>query len=152
MKLTKIISLIALVVIIFIGGYFTGYINNNEASREIRIGYKNNVNPNQVDDKNIFTDTENQTIIDNFMMIYLHKEKVTDTQMDLENPDIYLNVINPKRSIGLIESRLWFNDRGAIIGERVGESWDEVEFFQIDNSDATYIKETIDYQEENTGD
>ncbi|MFC4025529.1 hypothetical protein ACFOUV_17245 [Oceanobacillus longus] len=151
MKSIKIISVIAIVIIIFLGGYFTGNINNNEASRELRIGYKNNENPNQVDYSNIFTDTENQTIIDNFMMIYLHRDKLTNVNQDVENPDIYIVVMSPKQSVGLIDSRVWFIDEGAIIGERIGESWNQVEYYQIDKSDVNYIKEIIDYQEDEEG-
>ncbi|MGJ9459870.1 hypothetical protein [Oceanobacillus sp. CF4.6] len=130
------------------GGYFTGNINNNEASRELRIGYKNNENPNQVDYSNIFTDTENQTVIDNFMIIYLHRDKIANVNLDVENPDIYISLISPKQSVGLTDSKVWFIDEGAIIGERIGESWDQVEYYQIDKSDANYIKENIDYQED----
>jgi hypothetical protein len=147
MKSAKVISVTALVIIIFLGGYFAGSINNNEASREIKIGYNNSDNPNQVDYNHIFTDTENQTIIDNFMMIYLHKEKITNVNLDVENPDIYISLMSPRQSVGLIDSRVWFTDEGAIIGERRGESWDRVEYYQIDESDANYIKENIDHQE-----
>jgi ABC-type oligopeptide transport system substrate-binding subunit len=147
MKSAKVISVIAFVIIIFLVGYVAGSINHNEASREIKIGYNNSDNPNRVDYNHIFTDTENQTIIDNFMMIYLHKEKITNVNLDVENPDIYISLMSPRQSVGLIDSRVWFTDEGAIIGERRGESWDRVEYYQIDESDANYIKENIDYQE-----
>ncbi|MGG3928693.1 hypothetical protein ABET51_22320 [Metabacillus fastidiosus] len=147
MKWIKIISIIAIAIIIFLGGYFTGSINNNEASTEIRIGYKNSNNPDQIDYSTIFTNIENQDIVDNFIMIYLQKEKITNVNPDTENPDIYIDVISPKRSVGLIDSKVSFTNEGAIIGKRSGESWDEVEYYKIDKEDANYIKENIDYKE-----
>lgn len=147
LKWIKIISIIAIAIIIFFGGYFTGSINNNKASTEIRIGYKNSNNPDQIDYSTIFTNIENQDIVDNFIMIYLQKERIMNANPDTENPDIYIDVISPKRSVGLIDSKVWFTNEGAIIGKRSGESWDEIEYYKIDKEDANYIKENIDYKE-----
>ena len=116
-------------------------------SREIRVGYQNSANPNGIDYPTIFTDTKNQTIIDNLQMIYLHKEKIENVDIDIENPDIFIMMLNPKRSVGLIDSNVWFTNEGAMIAERIGESWEQVEYFIIDKSDANYIKEIIDYRE-----
>lgn len=147
MRQFKIIGLIVVAIIRFIGGYFTGSMNNNEASREIRIGYKNIENPTQVDYHHVFKDNEEQSIVDNFLMIYLHKEKIENVNLDAETPDIYIKVTSPKRSVGLIDSRLWFTNEGAIIGQRSGESWEEVEYYRINIGDANYIKDNIDYQQ-----
>jgi len=65
----------------------------------------------------------------------------------MENPDIFILVLNPKLSVGLIDSKVWFTNEGAIIAERSGESWDQVEYFKIDESDTNYIKGIIEYQE-----
>lgn len=146
-KTINIISVIIVAIIIFLGGYFIGYFNNNEASREIRIGYQNSFNPDRIDYHNIFTDVENQSIIDNFLMIYLHKDKIEKVNIDVENPDIFISVISPKQSVGLIDSKVWFTNEGAIIALRSGESWDKIEYFKIGTSDASYIKEIIEYQE-----
>ncbi|UTW69522.1 hypothetical protein KHA80_22670 [Anaerobacillus sp. HL2] len=54
--------------------------------------------------------------------------------------------MSPKQSVGLIDSRVWFTNEGAIIGQRNGESWDQVEYYKIDKSDANYIKGIIEYQ------
>ena len=147
MKLMKITGVIAVALIIFVGGYFTGNINNNEASREIRIGYQNSDNPSQIDYLNVFKDTENQAIIDNLLMIYLGKEKIKNVNIDKENPDIYYKLISPRQSVGLIDSRVWFTNDGAIIGERSGEGWDQVDYYKLDKNNAKYLKETIDYKE-----
>ncbi|MGG3800617.1 hypothetical protein [Metabacillus fastidiosus] len=66
---------------------------------------------------------------------------------DTENPNIYIEVISPKRSVGLIDSKVWFTNEGAIISKRSGKSWDEVEYYKLDKEDADYIKENIDYKE-----
>lgn len=125
-----------------------GKANSNEASREIRIGYDNIENVGQIDIKKVITDTDHQGIVDNFLMIYLYKEKILDTNKDLDKPDVHISVMSPKQSTGLIDSRLWFTNEGAVIGIRSGESWDQVDYFEINKSDANYIKEQIDYQED----
>ena len=78
-KTAKIINLIALILFAFLGGYITGKVKFNEASREIRIGYDNIENVGQVDIEKVFTDTENQGIVDNFLMIYLNNERIPNT-------------------------------------------------------------------------
>ena len=125
-----------------------GKANSNEASREIRIGYDNIENVGQVDIEKVITDTENQGVVDNFLMIYFNKEKILDTNQDLDKPDVHISVMSPKQSTGLIDSRLWFTNEGAVIGIRSGESWDQVDYFEINKSDANYIKEQIEYQED----
>lgn len=144
-KTIKIIGVIAAALILLLGGYFAGSINNNEVSREIKIGYKNNENPNRIDFPKSFTDVENQPIIDNMLMIYLNKKKIANVNIDVENPDIYIKVISPREFVGLIDSKVWFTDEGAIIGEHHGEDWDKVKYFKVDESEANYIKEIIDY-------
>ncbi|WP_243291794.1 hypothetical protein [Bacillus sp. FJAT-47783] len=120
-------------------------INSNEASREIWIGYDDNENVGQIDIKKVITDTESQGIVDNFMMIYLNKEKIFDANKELGKPDVHISINSPKQSTGLIDSRLWFEDEGAIIGIRSGESWNQVDYFKINKDDADYIKEQIDF-------
>jgi hypothetical protein len=79
-------------------------------------------------------------------MIFLHKKKIDHVEIDEENPDIYIMVRSPKQSTSLIDSKLWFTKNCAIIGERSGERWNEVEYFKIDEMDANYIKDAIDYK------
>lgn len=146
MKFVKVISIVVVAIIVFLGGYFAGSLSNNEVTKEIRIGYQNSDNSNRVDYHNVFTDTENPLIIERFLMIYINKEKIENVNLDLENPDIYIEVNNPKASVGLIDSRLWFTNEGAIIGRRTGKDWNQVNFYKIDESDANYIKETIKYE------
>lgn len=124
-----------------------GKANPDEASREIIIGYENTENVGQIDIKKVITDTENQGIVDNFLMIYLYKERILDTNHDLGQPDVHISVMSPRQSTGLIDSRLWFTNEGALIGIRSGESWDQVDYFEINKSDANYIKKQIDYRE-----
>jgi hypothetical protein len=142
----RLISVILFAILIFLSGYFTG-INNREASMEIRIGHQNSVNPNGIDYPTIFTDAKNPSIVNNFLMVYLQKEKIENVDIDMENPDIFILVLNLKLSVGLIDSKVWFTNEGAIIAERSGESWDQVEYFKIDESDTNYIKGIIEYQE-----
>jgi len=144
MKSVKFISIIAFILIIFLGGYFTNSMVNNEPSREIRIGFQNSENSNRIDYTKTFKSTKNQAIIDNFLMIYLQKEKIENVNLDVEPPDIYISVVSPKQSVGLINSRLWFTNNGAIIAERSGDSWNHAEFYKINKGDASYIEGIID--------
>lgn len=146
MRSAKMISIIALIAIAFLGGYLIGKGNTGEASREIRIGYDNKEIDGRIDIAKVISDTESQEIVDNFMMIYLTMEEITNP--NLANPNVHISVISPKQSTSLIDSRLWFTNKGAVIGIRSGESWDQVDYFAINKNDANYIKEQVDYQEE----
>ncbi|QST01134.1 hypothetical protein IMZ31_06110 [Pontibacillus sp. ALD_SL1] len=148
-KSILIISTISVCIVLFLGGYVVGIITHNEVSREIRFGYQHSEQPNRVDYPHVFTDLENQTIIDNLMMTYLHKEKIESANVNVEKPDLYMSVGSPKQSVILISARIWFTPDGAIVGERRGENWDEVAFYKWDNRDARYIMDTINYEENN---
>ncbi|WP_422124398.1 hypothetical protein DHX103_06140 [Planococcus sp. X10-3] len=145
-KTVKIICSVIIAGLIFLGGVFAGTVSNAEVTKEIKIGYQNDGNPDRVDYHKVYTDSENPLIMDNFLMIYLNWEKVDNVNVDLESPDLYIELNNPKDSVGLIDSKLWFDNDVAIIGRRVGESWDQVIFYEIDESDAEYIKKTIEYE------
>ncbi|MEG0471008.1 MAG: hypothetical protein RR588_01610, partial [Solibacillus sp.] len=67
MRSAKMISIIALIAIAFLGGYLIGKGNIGEASREIRIGYDNKEIDGRIDIAKVISDTESQEIVDNFM-------------------------------------------------------------------------------------
>lgn len=146
-KTIKVVSVIAGAILLFLGGYLIG--NHNGVSREIWIGYQNSQNPDAIDFHHTFSDSDNQAIFDHFFMILLGSEKVENVTIDVENPDMFIYIVNPKRSAGLLDSRLSFTDDGAIIIRRRGGSWDEVEYYKISGDDAQYIKELVEYQERN---
>ncbi|MDS9109428.1 hypothetical protein RLL75_01760, partial [Streptococcus pneumoniae] len=81
-----------------------------------------------------------------FIMIYLNAKEIENPNIDLENPDMYIELNNPNASVGLIDSKVWFVDDGAIIGKRAGESWNQIDFYKTDESDVEYIKETVEYE------
>jgi hypothetical protein len=133
--------------IIFFGGVLTGkYVFQEEVSREIRVGYQDNERSDVINFEKIIKNTEDQAVIDNFMMIFMNKKEAAAPGVDLEQPDVYISVTSPKQFTGLIDSRIWFREDGAIIARRSGKSWDEVDYFSLSVQDADYIKETIEYE------
>ncbi|WP_421378466.1 hypothetical protein ACOJQI_13065 [Bacillus salacetis] len=135
------------ILIIFSGGFFTGkYVFEEGASREIRVGYQDSGRPDVINFEKVIKNTEDQAAVDNFMMIYMNKEEVAMTDVDLGKPDVFISITSPKQFTGLIDSRIWFREDGGIIARRSGESWDEVEYFSISVQDADYIKDKIEYK------
>lgn len=147
-KTVKLIISLVIMGLIFLGGFFVGNISEAEIMKEIKIGYGSIESSSKVDYGKVFTDSENPTIIDNFIMIYLTAKETDAPNLDLEKPDMYIELNNPNASIGLIDSKLWFVADEAIIGRRAGESWDRIDFYKIDESDAKYIKEIAELEEE----
>ncbi|ALS74086.1 hypothetical protein AUC31_01925 [Planococcus rifietoensis] len=145
-KTVKLIISLVIVGLIFLGGFFVGNISKAEIMKEIKIGYEDVENSSKVIYEKVFTDVENSTTIDNFIMIYLNAKEIENPNIDLENPDMYIVLNNPNASVGLIDSKVWFVDDGAIIGKRAGESWDQIDFYKTDESDVEYIKETVEYE------
>ncbi len=145
-KTVKLIISLVIVGLIFLGGFFVGNISKAEIMKEIKIGYEDVENSSKVIYEKVFTDVENSTTIDNFIMIYLNAKEIENPNIDLENPDMYIELNNPNASVGLIDSKVWFVDDGAIIGKRAGESWDQIDFYKTDESDVKYIKETVEYE------
>ncbi|SDN61240.1 hypothetical protein [Alkalicoccus daliensis] len=144
MSLFKRLLLSALILAVFSSGYLLGSFQGTAVSKELRIGYQNSSHSGQIDYPYIFTDTKDDTVIDNFLMIYLYPDKVEEAEVNLENPDLYVLMLNPDRGIGMIDSRIWFQKEEAVIAERIGETWEEVEYFQVDKNTADYIKEVIE--------
>ncbi|WP_341961841.1 hypothetical protein NM897_05415 [Planococcus maritimus] len=147
-KTVKLIISLVIIGLIFLGGFFVGNISKAEIMKEIKIGYEDVENSSKVIYEKVFTDIENSTTIDNFIMIYLNAKEIENPDIDLENPDMYIELNNPNASVGLIDSKVWFVDDGAIIGKRAGESWDQIDFYKTDESDAEYIKEIVEFVEE----
>ena len=147
-KTVKLIIGLVIIGLIFLGGFFVGNISKAEIMKEIKIGYEDVENSSKVIYEKVFTDIENSTTIDNFIMIYLNAKEIENPDIDLENPDMYIELNNPNASVGLIDSKVWFVDDGAIIGKRAGESWDQIDFYKTDESDAEYIKEIVEFVEE----
>ncbi|WP_341961058.1 hypothetical protein NM897_14575 [Planococcus maritimus] len=145
-KTVKVISSLALIGLIFFGGFIAGNMSKADIVKEIKIGYQDIEKSSNVIYEKVFTDIENPTIIDNFIMIYLNAKEIENPNINLEDPDMYIELNNPNASVGLIHSKVWFVDDGAIIGKRAGESWDRIDFYKTDESDAKYIKEVVDYE------
>jgi hypothetical protein len=135
-----------MMLIMFIGGYLAGiYFSKEEVSREIRVGYQDSERDDVIHFKKIIKNTENQSAVDNIMMIFMKKEKIAAPDVNLEKPDIYLKVLSPKQFTGLIDSRIWFRGDGAVIADRLGESWEDVIYYSIPTQDADYLKQIVDY-------
>ncbi|TFE02311.1 hypothetical protein [Jeotgalibacillus salarius] len=147
MKILKVLGFIAIAVLVFFAVYITNQqINPQEVSREVQFGYQDGDQPERINFEKVYSDIEDQSVIDNTMMIFMHKETSDEEMSDVE-PDMHIWVSSPTQSAVLIESRIWFTEQGAIIGERAGESWDQVEYFEINEQDAAYLKEQGGYDE-----
>ncbi|AJD89764.1 hypothetical protein JMA_04470 [Jeotgalibacillus malaysiensis] len=149
MKVIKILGTLTIAVGLFLSGYFTHKLTNEnvqEVSREVQFSYRSNEQPNQINLEKSYTDLEDQNIVDNTMMIMMHKKPSSEV-MDIDHPDMYINVLSPKQHTGLVDSRVWFTESGAVIGDRVGESWDQVEYFEVNEQDADYLKEQGGFEE-----
>ncbi|WP_226579671.1 hypothetical protein [Halobacillus litoralis] len=97
----------------------------------------------------VFTDENDQEKVDTFLDLYLHKDPIEGAaSVDVGNPDLSILFTSPGRSIDLIESRVWFTDQGAVLGERIGETWRHVQFFSITNSSEDYLRSLINEREE----
>jgi hypothetical protein len=137
------------VLLIFSVGFLAGkYVSQEEVSREIRVGYQDSERPDVINFEKIIKNTEDQGVVDNIMMIFMNKKETDSPGVNLDKPDVFLSVTSPKQFTGLIDSRIWFREDGAIIADRAGESWDEVMYYSISDQDADYLKETFVYEAE----
>ncbi|MGE7837325.1 hypothetical protein [Viridibacillus arvi] len=141
-KRILILSIFAL--LLFSAGYLTSKLTIETVTREVKIGVENNKNNGQINNKKVITDAQNQGIIDNFMMIYLQSKPVEHVEINKDHPDLFIEMNSPKQSTGLIDSKVWFTNNGAIIGIRSGESWEDIEYKSISQADADFIKEQMD--------
>ena len=143
MKLIKAGAIIALALILFSGGYLAGA--KTSVTKEIRIGYANSEQPERIDYPTIITDARDQGTIDNFLMVYLNSKQTEDVTVDNDHPDLYILLLSPKQSTGLIDSKVWFTAEGAIIGRRAGENWEQIDYRVINQDHADFIKEHAGY-------
>ncbi len=144
MKFIKIGAIIALAILLFVGGYITGNTTSDKVTKEISIGFANSEHEGQIDHPIVITEAQDQgAAIDNFMMIYLQSKQTEDVTIDRDQPDLYITLsrVTPNVILGLIDSKLWFTDEGAVIGIRSGVGWDQVDYRIIKQEDANYIKE-----------
>ncbi|EDL66308.1 hypothetical protein [Bacillus sp. SG-1] len=70
-------KLVLVMILLFPIGVLTGlYTSVEEATREIRVGYQEGGNQEVIRIEKVITNIEDQSAIDNIMMIYLNKEKI----------------------------------------------------------------------------
>lgn len=149
MKIIKGIGVLLIAIFLFSAGYFTHKLTNEtvqEVSREVQFSYQSPEQPDQIQVKQSYTNVEDQNIVDNIMMILMHKKPSSEV-MDVDQPDMYISVLSPKQHIGLVDARVWFTESGAVIGDRVGEGWDQVDYFEVNEQDADYLKEQGEFEE-----
>ncbi|MGE7623448.1 hypothetical protein ACQKMD_10410 [Viridibacillus sp. NPDC096237] len=141
MNKKSILLIIVLALIFFSAGYVTSKTTSETITREVKIGIEKSRNDGQIDYIKTITDAQNQVVIDNFMMIYMNSKPVNTIDINKDRPDLFIEVNSPKQSTGLIDSKVWFTDNGAIIGIRSGENWADVEYKSINQDDADFIRE-----------
>lgn len=141
MKKKSILLIIVIALIFFSAGYVTSKNTSETITREVKIGVEKSGDDGQIDYIKTITDAQNQVVIDNFMMIYMNSKPVNTIDINKDPPDLFIEVNSPKQSTGLIDSKVWFTDNGAIIGIRSGENWADVEYKSINQGDADFIRE-----------
>ncbi|OEH93618.1 hypothetical protein [Bacillus solimangrovi] len=145
MKHLKILFWLSLATLLFLGGYLIGSMTSEKASREIQVIYADLEHEGRFNIEKVITDVDDQSVVDHFMMIFMHKKETTNIKKLARKPDVYISIMSPKRFVGLVNSSVWFTSEGAIIAHREEESSQNKTYYQIDEADAAYIKEQIEY-------
>jgi hypothetical protein len=144
-----------LMLVLFSAGFTGGIFFSEEepVSREIQVSYQNPERPGEFIIDKVINNTEDQSAVDNILMVYIYKEKmmmnekrISDPVFDFDNPDVFIRINSPKQYSSLIDSRVWFLEGAAIIADGAGENWEEVDFYSVGPEDAEYLKDIIGYE------
>jgi hypothetical protein len=149
---------VILMLVLFTAGFAAGvFFSKEPVSREIQVSYQNPERPGEYVIEKVIKNTEDQSAVDNILMIYLNRNRmlmnengISDPAFDFENPDVFIRINSPKQYTGLVDSRMWFIEGAAIIADRGGENWNKVDFYSISPEDAAYLKDIIGYENRNS--
>lgn len=139
-RIVRIIIFALLAICIGGGGFLLGKTLYQKPNLEVRIGHPDTNYGNVLLTDKVFTDIGHSNITNNILMIFLYRTPIENSNVDVNKPDKSITINSLKENTGLIEAKIWFLSDKAIIGMRVGESWDKIEFSEIDQNSAQYIK------------
>lgn len=122
-------------------------LNMLKPSREIVIGYPDENHPEDminIDKK--LNDYKDQHKIDLFDSLLYNAKDIENINLNPEKMDVQIMINSPREYVGLMELRLWFKDDICLIGNRVGEDFDEIRLKKLDKESTKTLKEVIGYK------
>ena len=136
----KKISILIFIFILIMGTLF--YLNKYKIykpSISIKIGYKENdaiIYPINISD---YSDQSKVDTINNILWNSRDIEINEIDYLDIENPDLYIQIVSPRIGVIREELNLWFE------GEEVIINWDSNRYRKIDENNIKTLKYIIDF-------
>ncbi|CEJ74616.1 Uncharacterised protein [[Clostridium] sordellii] len=122
-------------------------LNMLKPSREIVIGYPDENHPeDMLNIEKMLNDYKDQHKIDLFDALLYNAKDIENINLDPKKMDVQIMINSPRECIGLMELRLWFKDDICLIGNRVGENFDEIRLKKLDKESTKTLKEVIGYK------
>lgn len=122
-------------------------LNRLKPSREIVISYPDEKHPEDmlnIDKK--LNDYKDQHKIDLLDSLLYNAKDIENINLNPKKMDVQIMINSPRECVGLMELRLWFKDDICLIGNRVGENFDEIRLKKLDKESTKTLKEVIGYK------
>ncbi|MYL48204.1 hypothetical protein GLV98_01855 [Halobacillus litoralis] len=132
--------------LVFGGGYIVGIITSDDPSYQISIQEEGG--EGQPPNGAVLSDVDHPAKLDSLLGILLHKQPAEGVSVNINEPDAFLKLMSPQRSIGLTAHRIWFTDDGAVLAEERNGTWQDAVFFTISERDASYIQSIMEGEAE----
>lgn len=142
MRIGKFLLWIAGIGLVFGGGYATALVLGDHPSYTLT-ALKAGGEPEMAA---TLHDEEHQAELDTMLNILLHQKPLEGASVDVDNPDISLELISPERSVGILDARIWFEEDTAVLGIRSGQTWNSIRYSELSKNDAEYIQSIVDEQ------
>ena len=133
MKKCKKYIIVVCTIILIIGAYLYG----NRSVIEIKI---------TGDYKNVIKSNKNFEELEKVLSFYLSYRNEVDKdkyKIDMENPDLFLDIINSRDNSEIKKSRIWFVGDEAIVGNEWTSNYMELDMFMFDSITTSEFKKTI---------
>lgn len=122
-------------------------LNMLKPSREIVIGYPDENHPeDMINIEKMLNDYKDQHKIDLFDILLYNAKDIENINLNPEKMDAQIMINSPRECMTLMELRLWFKDDICLIGDRVGEDFNEIRLKKLDKESTKTLKEVIGYK------